>query len=143
MAGRCGRLELLKSGFSIQQREYKFQLEGYEPNLITVHSAPILIVEGLFIFYFQEIFEQLDLKIFIDAKDEVKLTRRLQRDVVERGISREQVVYQWEYHVKPAYEEFLYPFRERADLIINNNEHFNESLWIIENHLKSLLKHEI
>lgn len=133
-------LHALKSGKAIERREYLFQVEDREPGTIRLEPAPIIVVEGLFIFYYESIFRQLDLKVFIDAADDVKLERRLQRDVNERGISRELVVYQWHNHVLPAYEKYLLPFKNASDLVINNNEHFLNSLEVLKNHFHKILK---
>ena len=101
--------------------------------------APVILVEGLFIFYFEEIFKLLDLKIFMEAADGIKLRRRLQRDAEQRGISPEKILYQWEHHVQPSYRKYLLPYREKADMVIINNEHFGNSLQVLQHHLKTVL----
>jgi uridine kinase len=68
------------------------------------------------------------------------LQRRIKRDTIERNISHEFVLYQWKNHVKPAFEQYLLPHKEKADLIVNNNEHFNNSLKVIEDHFRIILK---
>lgn len=135
-----GDIDKLKRGESIFQKEYLFQLEGQEPNEIELKPAPIIVVDGLFIFYFQEILEQLDLKIFIDASEPLKLARRLKRDTAERGVPEEHVLYQWEKHVLPAYTNFLLPYKDAADIVVNNNEHFLTSLEVIIHHFQTKLK---
>lgn len=134
-----GDLALLRTGQEIRRHEYLFQLEDQAPPLIALKPAPVIIVEGLFLFHFREVFEQLDLKLFIDAREEIKLERRLKRDTAERGIDEDLVRYQWEHHVKPSYDRFLKPYQNEADIIINNNEHFLTSLQVISNHIKTLL----
>jgi len=124
----------LHAGESISQEKYLFQLEDGMPQTITLEPAPILVVEGLFIFHFSEIASQLDLKIFIDASDEVKLKRRMERDTKERGVPAEHVHYQWEHHVLPAFNSYLLPYRESADIIVNNNKHFRTSLELLKDH---------
>src|SRR5436189_1813420 len=75
----------LKSGKSIQKKEYTFNNPGAEAQLLECKPAPVLIVEGLFVQYLPEIEKELDLKIFIEAEDHVKLGRRILRDRKERG----------------------------------------------------------
>lgn len=132
-------LEKLKSGESIEILEYLYQNENKLPEKIRMEAAPIIVVEGLFIFHYEQIFKQLDLKVFIDASDDVKLERRIRRDVDERGVSREIVLYQWHQHVVPSYRKYLLPYKEAADIVINNNEHFLTSLEVIQNHFQKIL----
>lgn len=132
-------LHQLKRGEVVKRKEYKFQLVDGEPDTLVFTPAPVIVIEGLFIFWFEEIFRALDLKVFIDAADDVKLERRINRDTSERGIPHEQVIYQWHNHVLPAYEKYLLPFKNAADMIINNNEHFNNSLQVLVNHFHTLL----
>lgn len=132
-------LEKLRSGQVVRRPEYLFQITGREAGFIEIQPARIIVVEGLFIFYFERIFRLLDLKLFIDAADDVKLERRLLRDTSERGIPREQVIYQWDNHVLPAYEKYLFPFKNAADIVINNNEHFLNSLEVLKNHFRQIL----
>ncbi|MBY0542185.1 MAG: uridine kinase, partial [Sphingobacteriaceae bacterium] len=81
-----------------------------------------LIVEGLFILHFKQIAELLNLKIFIEADEEVALQRRIKRDGMERGYPEEDVLYKWKNHVVPAYREFLLPYKEECDQIVFNND---------------------
>lgn len=129
-------LQDLKNGKVVERKEYKFQIEGEEPATLRFEPARIIVIEGLFIFWFEEIFKLLDLKVFIDAADDVKLERRIRRDTTERGIPYDQVIYQWKNHVLPAYEKYLLPFKNAADMIVNNNAHFNNSLNVLENHFR-------
>lgn len=136
------RNDILKisQGEVVKRREYRFQHEEQRGEWLEFSPAPIVIIEGLFIFYRNDIFNQFDLKIFIDAQDEIKLNRRLTRDTAERNIPADFVLYQWENHVMPAYRQYLLPYKEQADMIINNNTHFNNSLKVVEDHFQMLLK---
>ena len=132
-------LQHLKQGKAVERREYLYQNEGVEPGMLRFEPARIIVIEGLLIFWFEEIFRLLDLKIFIDAADDVKLERRIKRDTTERGISHDLVMYQWHNHVLPAYEKYLLPFKNAADMIVNNNDHFQNSLQVIKNHFSTLI----
>jgi len=133
-------LKRLREGLIVERHEYLYQLEGKEAPLIILRPAPIVVVEGLFLFHFHRLFDQLDLKIFIDADEKIKLQRRLARDTKERGIDEELVRYQWVNHVQPAYDKFLKPFKNQADIVINNNDHFLNSLEVIKDHIKIKLR---
>ncbi|MEI6507955.1 MAG: uridine kinase [Bacteroidota bacterium] len=126
----------------VKRREYRFQHETQQGEWLEFYPAPVIIIEGLFIFYKEEIFNSFDLKIFIEANENIQLERRLKRDTVERNISADYVLYQWENHVKPAFELYLLPYKEKADMIINNNSHFNNSLKVVEDHFRCILKNK-
>jgi uridine kinase len=125
----------LHRGESIQRHEYRFQHEDQKGDLLTFDPTPIIVCEGLFIFYYERIFKQFDLKIFISAEEEIAFQRRIKRDVAERNISEDFVLYQWKNHVLPSYRKYLLPFVAQADMIINNNTHFDNSLMVIADYL--------
>lgn len=133
-------IDLLRNGKEVKRREYRFQHEEQEGDWITYSPAPILLVEGLFIFYEQDIFNQFDLKIFLEANEEIQLDRRINRDTRERNIPLDFVHYQWKNHVLPAYNAYLLPYKDKADLIIINNTHFKNSLKVVEDHFKVVLQ---
>jgi uridine kinase len=130
---------LLKNGHIAKRREYRFQHEEQMGDWLTFKPAPILIVEGLFIFYRNDISEHFDLKLFVDAAEDTQLQRRLARDTAERNIPADYVHYQWSNHVMPAYRQYLEPYKESADIIINNNKHFGNSLRVVEDHFRWIL----
>lgn len=133
----------LLSGAAVERKEYNFNNPNQAPKIVRIEPAPIIIMEGLFVFYYQEIRTKLDLKIFIDAREEVKLQRRIMRDSLERGYCEDAVRYQWQNHVVPSYNKFLRPFRDSADVIVTNNTHYNIGLNVLNNHLQTLLKEQV
>lgn len=132
-------LAALSNGETIKKMSYNFNNPEAKSELMDFSPSPIIIIEGLFIFHHTSIFNMLDLKLFIDADDDIKLQRRIKRDVKERGISLEMVTYQWYNHVKPAFQKYLAPYKEKADVVIKNNNNFDSSLQMVENHFKALL----
>ncbi len=127
----------LKSGKAITKKEYTFNNSKATPRLLEFRPAPILIVEGLFVQYFPEIVKELDLRIFIEARDYVKLTRRIRRDSEERGYDLNDVLYRYQNHVMPIYDSLIEPLKHQADLIIPNNDHFEHALHVLVRALKS------
>ena len=119
-------LQRLKRGETVQRREYTFNNPAATPQLLTFKPAPIIIVEGIFVFHFPEIYRLLDLKVFVDAKEHLKLHRRILRDIDERGFSLEDVLYKYTHQVVPAYEKYIAPYQHDADLIIPNNQELKE-----------------
>lgn len=121
-------IQTLKRGEVLKKKEYTFNNPNVTPKILEFKPAPVIIVEGLFVQYFPDIESELDLKIFIEAKDHVKLSRRIKRDNEERGYDLEDVLYRYENHVMPVYETLIKPLKHRADIVIPNNSHFNRAL---------------
>jgi uridine kinase len=118
----------LKRGEEFYREEYTFNNPGARPQIFHFKPAPILIIEGLFVQYFPEIEQELDLKIFIDAKEHVKLSRRIRRDDEERGYGLDDVLYRYQHHVAPVYASLIDPLKDQADIIIPNNSSFARAL---------------
>lgn len=135
-------IDALKNGKNIVTEEYTFNNPAITPNEITIESAPILIVEGLFCFYLPKIAEQLDLKIYVDVEEPILLERRIQRDAVERNYDREDVLYRFKNHVKPAYKKYILPFKNKSDLVLRNDTktQLNKGIDILSVYLKSKIK---
>src|SRR5690606_7160099 len=93
-----------------------------KPKMLEIKPAPLLIVEGLFIFHFEEINTLLDERIFLHADEHIALERRLRRDLIERGYFEEDVKYKWYNHVLPSFDEYLFPYKSQCHLIIENNK---------------------
>ncbi len=130
----------LKSGQGVLKKEYTFNNPAAESRMLELKTAPVIVVEGLFIQYFEEIEKELDLKLFIEATDDVKLERRIKRDQVERGYDKEDVLYRYRHHTMPVYETLIEPLKHRADLIIPNNSNFNLALEVLVSFLRAKLK---
>jgi uridine kinase len=124
-------IQLLKQGQPVSTPEYVFNNPHAKPKMLEFKPAPLLIVEGLFVQYFDEIACELDLKIFIEAKDFINLGRRIQRDNNERGYDIHDVLYRYQHHVMPVYESLIKPLKDQTDLIIPNNHHFENALDIL------------
>ncbi|MBD1421687.1 uridine kinase family protein [Sphingobacterium chuzhouense] len=114
-------IKQLFGGHTVYRQEYTFNNPDITPKILEIKPAPILIVEGLFIFHYEEVNELLDYRIFLDAEESVALERRLRRDLIERGYDHDDVMYKWINHVVPAYEQYLVPFKSICDLVIINN----------------------
>ncbi|MCX6166817.1 MAG: uridine kinase [Sphingobacteriales bacterium] len=121
-------INALLAGETVFKKEYTFNNAKAKPKLLEIKSAPIIIVEGLFILHFKEIAQLLDLKIFIDTEEEIALQRRLKRDLAERGYPEESILYKWFNHVVPAFNEYLLPYKPACDKVITNNTHVAEDI---------------
>lgn len=132
-------LEQLKSGQSIVQKEYTFNNELATPKDITIKSAPLIVIEGLFIYHFEALRKQFDLKLFISADDEIKIIRRIRRDQLERNYPLDDVLYRYKNHVIPSYKLYIEPYLDEMDLIVNNNRTYDRAAEVITAYAMSLL----
>lgn len=128
-------LRMLVAGEPIHKKEYTFNQEGREPDLIELRPAPIVLVEGLFVLHHAPVRELFDLRVFIDASEDAQLERRLKRDAEERGYGSDDVLYQWEHHVLPAYRSYLLPYRHLCDLHVVNELGFTRAVRVLRDHL--------
>lgn len=135
--------ELLMSGKEVLVREYHFNSPPDKHVLLTVKPSELIIVEGLFVFEYEEIRNKLDYGIFVDVHPEIQLDRRLYRDQETRGYSREAILYQWENHVMPCYQNYLLPYKDQADFIFNNNSSENDNFNLLVAELSQKLELEV
>lgn len=130
-------LAALKDGQTITRQEYTYNNPAAQPRQLVFKPAPVIVVEGIFVFYYPELTRHLDLKIFIEAEEHIKLKRRIVRDQVERGYDLEDVLYRYERHVAPTYNKYIKPFKSDADLVVPNNHGFNNALEVIKTFIKA------
>ena len=133
-------LRKIKAGEGFERLEYTFNNPNVAPKVLNFEPAPVVVVEGLFVMYFSEVSSLLDIKVFIDAKAHVKLKRRIVRDKVERGYDLDDVLYRFEKHVMPNYDKYLKPLKEEADIIIPNNDNFDNALEVLAGFLETRLR---
>lgn len=126
----------LCAGKTVYKEEYTFNNPNVVPKQLVFEPKPIIIVEGLFVFYHQDISDLLDLKLFVEATDPVKIKRRIMRDNKERGYDLEDVLYRYVMHVSPAYERYVRPYKENTDIIVPNNHTCDIALEVVINHLR-------
>lgn len=111
----------LKRGEPIEVKEYHFNAPPEKNILITLEPSELIIIEGLFLFEYEEIKKELDYSIFVHVDLDVQLDRRLYRDQETRGYSHQDIMYQWNKHVLPCYEKFLLPYVDEANFKFNND----------------------
>lgn len=115
-------LQRLVSGEEIVVKEYHFNSPPDKHVLITIKPSDIIIVEGLFLFHYEKVRELLDYSVFIHVDPKIQLDRRLYRDQETRGYSRDAILYQWENHVIPCFDNYLLPYQKDADFIFRNDD---------------------
>ncbi len=111
-------IKQLKSGKKIEKPLYDYTIHSRKKETIIVEPKKVIIVEGILIMEPKELRDLLDVKIFVEAPSDIRFTRRLLRDLQERGRSAESVVEQYLTTVRPMYKAFVSPTKEYADVII-------------------------
>ncbi len=111
-------LQKLRQGKPIKRPVYSFKTNERLEEKKEVEPSRIIIVEGILALYFQELCEQYDLKIYIDTDCDIRLLRRITRDIKERERTLESVKKQYTSTVKPMHEQFVEPSKSKADIII-------------------------
>jgi len=114
-------LASLKKGEEILVKEYHFNSPPEKHVLLTIAPSKLIIIEGLFLFHYKGVKKELDYSIFVDVEPKTQLDRRLYRDQETRGYSRESILYQWENHVSPCYENYLLPYQKEANFVFRND----------------------
>jgi uridine kinase len=131
----------IREGDRVQKLEYTFNNPAVVPQLLDFACAPIVLLEGIFVFHFPEIAALCDLKLYIEAQEATKVRRRIKRDAVERGYDLQDVLYRYEHHVTPTYERYVLPTRAGADMVIMNNARgFEIGLEVLVAFLKGKIK---
>ena len=130
----------ISNGESVTVKEYTFNNPKVEPTWITYNPSPIILVEGLFVFHHPGISKLLDLKIFVDADEHIRLSRRIRRDAAERGYQLDEVLDYYTKYVAPMYRKYIEPYRDECDLVLPNNLHMDRAVRVLESHLDVILK---
>ena len=139
----CRDIIKLKSGISIELEEYKFNLKEVPAKTLIIQPCPVIIIEGLFAFYYCKISQLIDVKIFLEAPKDVMLKRRLNRDLHHRGYTKNEVIYQFEKHALPGYKKYILPLKNQADILISNHQGSDVSLGSICDDIRQHLKNSI
>ncbi len=130
----------LIAGEAVHRQEYTFNNDNSQQRTLAFQPAPAIIVEGIFVFHFGKIRRLLDLKVFLHAKENLKVIRRIKRDQEERNYPLEDVLYRYEHHVLPTFERYIKPYMDEADLVINNNQKFDWGLEVLAGYLRNYLE---
>ena len=130
-------IQKIKQGEDICKKEYVFNNELAVAKEIKIKPAKLIIIEGLFIYHYESLKDIFDLKLYIHAKENLKLIRRIKRDRTERNYPVEDVMYRYEHHVMPAYEKYIKAYKEDADIIINNNKDLLNGLEVVKAFIRS------
>jgi uridine kinase len=112
------QLATLLEGQPIEMPVYDFEIHNRKDEPETVVPTDVIIVEGILALYDEDVNEMFDLRLYVETDADVRILRRIQRDVIERGRDLEGVIDQYLSTVKPMHEQFIEPTKKHADLII-------------------------
>ena len=112
------QLDQLRHGLSIDCPVYDFTQHNRSNETVKIESRPVIIVEGILIFENKDLRELMDIRIYVDTDADIRLCRRIKRDVNKRGRSLESVLTQYQNTVKPMHEKFVEPSRKFANLVV-------------------------
>lgn len=133
-------LEMLLNGQAIEKPVYDFSIHNRKKETIKVDPRDIIILEGILILQEPEIRNLLDIKVYVDTDPDVRIIRRLTRDMKERGRSYESVVSQYLNIVRPMHLQFVEPSKRYADIIIPEGGFNRVAIDIIVTKIRSILK---
>lgn len=111
-------IQMLKEGKAVEQPTYSYIESNRQKETVHVDPKPVIIIEGIMALHYKKLRDMMDLKIFVDTDDDVRLIRNIRRDVVERGRTVDMVLDRYEKVLKPMHEQFIEPTKQYADLII-------------------------
>ncbi len=116
-------VEHLLEGRAVDKPIYDFTKHTRSSRTVRIDPTPIIIVEGILVLAEPELTERMDIRLFVDTDDDIRLMRRIRRDMIERGRSLESVLDQYEATVRPMHIEFVEPSKRCADVIIPRGGH--------------------
>lgn len=112
------QLDQLRHGRAIDCPQYDFTNHNRSDETLRVEPQRVIIVEGIMIFVDEDLRSLMDIKIFVDTDADIRLCRRIKRDVTKRGRSLESVIHQYKSTVKPMHEKYVEPSKRYADVVV-------------------------
>ncbi|MFZ1730160.1 MAG: uridine kinase [Bacteroidota bacterium] len=135
----AAQLAELRRGRSVAQPVYDFSTHRRTAETRLLEPVPVILVEGILVLAEPSLREYMDLKVFVDAEADVRILRRMERDISERGRSLASVRDQYYHTVRPSFEQFIAPSKQHADLIIPHGGENDAAVEVIV----SFLRHRI
>uniref|UniRef100_A0A673TFU4 uridine/cytidine kinase n=1 Tax=Suricata suricatta TaxID=37032 RepID=A0A673TFU4_SURSU len=132
-------LKEITEGKTVQIPVYDFVSHSRKEETVTVYPADVVLFEGILAFYSQEVRDLFQMKLFVDTDADTRLSRRVLRDISERGRDLEQILSQYITFVKPAFEEFCLPTKKYADVIIPRGADNLVAINLIVQHIQDIL----
>ncbi|KAG7295896.1 Uridine-cytidine kinase-like 1-variant 2 [Plutella xylostella] len=133
-------LTRLRDGKKVEVPIYNYVTHSRENRTKTMYGANVIIFEGILAFYNAAVTAMLDMKVFVDTDADIRLARRLRRDIVQRGRDLEGVLKQYMTHVKPSYQSYIAPCMAHADIIVPRGGENKVAIHLIVQHVHKQLQ---
>ena len=133
-------LKALKQGKSVECPIYDYTIHNRSKDTITIAPNKVIIVEGILNFENKDLCDLMDIRIFVDTDADLRIIRRIQRDVMERARSLESVINQYLETVKPMHEQYVEPSKKNANVIVPEGGYNQAAMEMIRNHIKNHLE---
>ena len=134
------QLEALRRGETIQCPVYDFTVHNRSNETLTIQPEKVIIVEGILIFTDKNLRDLMDIKIFVDTDADIRICRRIKRDVNKRGRSLESVITQYQQTVKPMHEKYVEPSKKYADIVVPEGGKNLVALAMIQGYIRRYLE---
>ncbi len=133
-------VQALKDGKAIEQPTYSFISCTRQEVFVPVEPRHVLIIEGILCLANEKLRDLMDVKVFVDCDSDVRLSRVIMRDIMERGRNVEQVLDRYEKTVRPSHLQFIEPTKRYADIIVPQGGMNRKAIEILTNYIKQILK---
>ena len=130
-------IRMLRRGFDISSPVYDFATHTRSDKITEISPSEVILIDGILLLAFSEICDLLDLKLFVSAPEDIRLERRIFRDVAERGRTAQQAHTQFLETVQPMHAQFVEPSKENADLILDGVGDINKMVETVESQIDS------
>ena len=132
-------VKALKGGASVEKPVYDFVSSTRQPRTVAVTSADLILIEGILVLHMEQLRQEMDVRIFVETEDDVRIIRRLTRDIKERGRDFDHVIHQYFRHVRPMHMAFIEPSKRWADIVVPHGGNNDIAIDMLVGALKSRL----
>lgn len=132
-------IRALKDSVPVKQPIYDFKTHSRLDEIIKVYPNSIIVIEGILIFENEELRKLLDIKIYVDTDSDIRILRRIERDIAERGRSLDSIIQRYRTMVRPMHIRFVEPTKRFADIIVPEGGHNRIAIDMIISRLKHIL----
>lgn len=133
----------LLDGQAVQMPVYDFTQHNRAEETIRVEPKEVIIIEGILIFSDKELRDLMDIKVFVDTDDDIRIIRRIKRDMAERGRSLDSIIDMYTSIVKPMHEQFIEPTKKFADIIIPEGGSNNVAIDLMTTKIRSIILNDL
>ena len=135
----CENLQSLVDGRTVQIPMYNFNTHTRTDDTLTIGNHHIIVLEGILALFDEKIRNMMDIKLYVDTPDDIRIIRRIKRDINKRGRTFESVIEQYYNTVRPMHQQFVEPSKKYADVIIPEGSHNKVAIDIIRTKIVSIL----